>query len=59
MRRKVIYRNIPCWWNPVNDELTARKRFLDPFVGLLVRIDLFLFGEIEIWREVDEIERMR
>jgi len=59
MRRKVTYRNIACWWNPVNDELTARKRLLDPIVGLLVRIDLFLFGEIEIWREVDEIERMR
>lgn len=39
-KRKAYYRNIPCWYNPINDELKGRNWLYELFLGIALWIDI-------------------
>ena len=58
-KRKARYRGIPCYWNPVNDEIVGRNWFYDKLIDIMIWIDLVIIDvdEFPLWVEIDEIEK--
>ena len=57
--RNASYRGIPCWYNPVNDELKGKNWFYDFIVSLNIWFDFHVLRMegLPIWVEVDEMEK--
>lgn len=56
--RNATYHRIPCFYNPINDELKGKNKFFDVFVSLFIWIDfnVRMLDELPIWVEVDKLE---
>ncbi len=57
--RNANYRGIPCWYNPVTDELKGRNWFYDLLVSCNIwwDINVLCIESLPIWVEVDELEK--
>lgn len=60
-KRNARYRGIPCYWNPINDEITGRNWFYDLLIDAMMWIDINIFDvdEFPLWVEVDELEKKK
>ena len=61
MKKKAYYRKIPCYYNSNTDALVGRNWFFDILVGFFTWFDFAILDkdEIDIWVEVNEIEKQR
>lgn len=57
-KRNATYHGIPCWYNPVTEELSGKTRFFDFLVLVFIWVDarIFQVEEFRIWVEKDELE---
>jgi hypothetical protein len=57
-KRNASYRGIPCWFNPINDELKGKNKLYEFLLVIMLWIDINIFEveEFPIWVEVDELE---
>jgi len=53
------YRGIPCWYNPVNDEIRGKNWFYDLMVSACLWFDekVLALDSFPIWVDVDELEQ--
>jgi hypothetical protein len=58
-KRNASYRGIPCWYNPINDEITPKNKFYSILIDIVLWIDvnILMIKEFPIWVEVDELEK--
>jgi hypothetical protein len=59
MIKKAKYRNIPCLYNNVNDELIGTNWFYNILLDIIIWIDINIFQieEFPLWIEVDDLEK--
>lgn len=58
-KKNASYRGIPCWYNPINDEITGKNWLCRRLIDVIVWIDvnILLVEQFSIWVDVDEIEK--
>ncbi len=59
MMKNASYRGIPCWYNPINEEVRGKNWFYDNLISILILVDVYLLQveEFKLWVEVDKIEK--
>lgn len=57
--KNATYRGIPCWYNPVNDQLKGKNKFYELLIRLNIWFDCNIFDvdEFPLWIEVGEREK--
>jgi hypothetical protein len=58
-KKNAKYRGVPCWFNPLNNEIKGKNKLYDILIDILVWFDMnvFIVDEFPIWVEVDELEK--
>ncbi len=58
-KRNATYRFIPCWFNPITDELIGKNKFYNFILGIMLWIDINIneVDEFPIWIEIDDLEK--
>ena len=58
-KRNSSYRGIPCWYNPITDEIKGKNWFYDQLVSIFSWFDLNVLSldAIPLWVDVDELEQ--
>ena len=58
-KRNSSYRGIPCWYNPITDEIKGKNWFYDQLVSIFSWFDLNVLAldAIPLWVDVDELEQ--
>ena len=58
-KRNAKYRAIPCWYNPLTDELKGKNWFYEILLWVVIWIDVNLVevDEFPLWVEMDELEK--
>lgn len=58
-KRNAYYRRIPCFYNPITDELKGINRFYDWILSITLWFDVNVvqMEEFPIWIEEDELEK--
>jgi len=46
--KKARYHGIPCWFNPVTNEIIGRTLFYDLLIDLVLSIDQFFCDEFKV-----------
>jgi len=59
--RNAKYRGIPCFYNPMNNEIIGKNWFYNLLIDIMLWIDLVIIevDEFPLWVEVDEIEKKK
>jgi hypothetical protein len=57
--RNASYRGIPCWYNPINEEVIGKNWMYDKIISFLIFVDVYLLEveEFKLWVEVDQLEK--
>jgi len=57
--RNALYRGIPCWYNPINEEIKGKNQLFEYLLRLIVWIDVNIVGidAFPLWVEVDNLEK--
>ena len=55
------YRGIPCYWNPINDEIVGKNWLYDLLIDIALWVDINVINvdEFPLWVEVDELEKRK
>lgn len=58
-KRNAKYRGIPCYLNPINNEIIGKNFFYEFLIDIIMWFDIniFMVDEFPIWVEVDELEK--
>ncbi len=58
--KNASYHGIPCWYNPINEEVTGKNWLFDKLISVLILIDVYLLRveEFQLWVEVDKLEKL-
>lgn len=58
--KNASYRGIPCWYNPINEEVKGKNWFYDSLISFLIWFDINVLQveEFQLWVEVDKLERL-
>lgn len=59
MFKNATYRGIPCWYNPVLEEVKGKNWFFEILISINIWFDfnVLLIESLPLWVEVDESER--
>ncbi len=54
--KNATYRGIPCWYNPIDNELKGKNWLFDILISFNIWWDfnVLLLEELPLWIEVDE-----
>lgn len=57
--KSATYRGIPCWYNPINEELKGKNLFFEYLLRIMVWIDVNIveIDAFPLWIEVDKMEK--
>lgn len=59
LKRNACYRGIPCWYNPITDEIKGKNWMYDHLISIVIWFDteILMIEAFPLWVEVDDLEK--